>query len=102
MIVSAMNSYFLGALVRVTGTFTDANLVAVDPTIVRFKYRKPGSATTVTLVYLTDASLVRTGAGVYYVDLDADTAGNWSYRWEGTGTYQCATENQFNVLGTLV
>lgn len=102
MNVTSANAYFIGALVRVTGTFTDVNLTLVDPTIVRFKYRKGGSSTTVTLVYGVDITLVRSGVGVYYVDLNADTAGTWPYRWESATTYQAACEGQFNVLGTLV
>jgi len=88
--------YQKGDLRRIGGTFTNAAGTPTDPTTITFKYTRP-SGTTVTLVYGTDAALMRTSAGVYYVDLDITEAGKWYYRFAGTGTVQEAEDGQFNV-----
>lgn len=87
----------LGDLVRVEATFTDAATdAAIDPTAVKLSYRTPGGTTT-TLVYGTDAALVKDGVGEYHVDIDANAAGTWYYRWWSTGTGQAAKEEQFVI-----
>lgn len=91
------NSYDLGDLVRVSAPFTLVSSgAAVDPTVVKCSVRDP-SGNVVTYVYLTDAALVRDSAGNYHLDVDADEAGTWCYRWWSTGTGQAAEENQFTV-----
>lgn len=90
------NHYDKGDLVRCTGTFTDASGTAQDPAAVLFKYQDPsGNATTYT--YGTDAELVKSSTGVYYVDVDADEAGVFLYRFYSTGTGQAADEGFFRV-----
>lgn len=94
----SLNRYARGALVRVSGSFVDSAGAAVDPTVVRVKYRAPGqtAATQTTLTYLTDAALVRDSAGHYHADVDTTGAyGQWRYRWESTGAGQAAGEWQF-------
>ena len=76
----AYNIHDLGDLVRCTGTFTTDGTTVHDPTVVKFSFQKPGGAT-VTYTYLTDVELVRDSEGVYHVDLNADTAGQWYYRF---------------------
>ncbi len=50
------------------------------------------------MVYGTDAELVKSATGVYHVDVDADEAGIWRYRFEsGSGVGQAATEGHFKV-----
>lgn len=88
--------YDYGDLVRVSGHFTDANGDDVDPTVVMLTFVEPGVAA-VTYTFGVDADLVRDSAGHYHVDLDADTAGRWRYRWFSTGTGQAAGETFFDV-----
>lgn len=90
------NRYDVGDLVRVAGVFTNAAGTAVDPTAVFAKYKDPGGTIT-TLVYLTDLALVRDSAGNYHVDINADEAGRWCYRFYATGTGQSAEEGEFLV-----
>lgn len=92
------NIYDVGDLVRVTGTFTDADDAATDPDVVRVKYQDPSGNDT-TDVYGV-GSTVKSGTGVYYLDIDADEAGTWYYRVEGEtsgGVGQGAAESYFNV-----
>lgn len=81
--------YDLHDTVRLSATFTVAG-TATDPTTVTFSYRAPGEAA-VTLTYGTDAEVVKSAAGVYYVDLTLDEPGAWYYRWLGTGAVATAT-----------
>ena len=52
------NTYDLGDLVRLTGTFKNTTGALIDPGTVSFKVRAPGGAVT-TYVYPTDTQLVR-------------------------------------------
>lgn len=90
------NHYQKGDLVRATGTFSDSDGVAQDPTAVFCKYTNPAGTTT-TLEYGVDAALVKSATGIYYVDVDASTAGAWRYRFYATGTGQSAAEAFFRV-----
>jgi hypothetical protein len=90
------NEYALGQLVRCTGTYTDAEGVAVDPTAVFFEVEDPSGNTT-SLEYPGDAALHKSGTGIYYVDVDADECGWWYYRHYATGTGQAADEASFRV-----
>lgn len=90
------NQYHVGTLVRVTGTFTDSGGSAVDPTTVTFKYRTPEGVTT-TYVYTTDAELVKSSTGVYYVDVSVTSSGVWWHEFSSTGTGQAASEAYFEA-----
>lgn len=91
-----MNTYDVGDQIRITATFTDIDGAAVDPATLQFKFKTPGSAIT-TYVYGVDAQIVKSGVGVYYVDVPIDASGTWSYRFAGTGAGQAAAEGQFDV-----
>ena len=93
-----MAKYDLGDEVRCTGTFTDPNNsnAAVDPTVVKVSVRNPASTVT-TYTYLTDAAVIKSATGIYYIDVDASSAGRWYYRWFSTGTGKAAEEESFTV-----
>lgn len=92
-----MNTHDLGDLVRVTGTFSDPDDDTVmDPAVVKLSVKDP-SENVETFVYGTDVEVVKSSTGVYYLDIDADEAGTWYYRWWSTGTGQAAEENSFEV-----
>lgn len=91
-----MAAYDLGDLVRIAGVFTNAAGTGIDPDDVFVKYKDPSGNVT-TLTYGTDAELVRDSAGNYHVDVDADEAGHWDYRFYSTGTGQAAEEAFFRV-----
>ncbi|HJT63078.1 MAG TPA: hypothetical protein VJ797_15520 [Burkholderiales bacterium] len=86
----------VGDLRRVTAVFKNDAGTATDPTAVSFKYTKP-SGTTTTLVYLTDAALVKDSTGNYHVDLSVTEAGWWHYRFIGTGAVQAVEDGEFMV-----
>ena len=90
------NTYDVGDLARVTGTFTNSAGTAVDPTVVKLSYKDPSENIT-TLTYGTDASVIKSATGVYYCDVSIDEAGVWWFRWWATGTGQSASESWFDV-----
>lgn len=96
----AYNRYDKGDLVRVsTGTngFTDAiSGDPLDPDTVKFSYKTP-SGTVTTLTYGPDEEIVKDATGKYHVDLDANEAGFWWYRWHSEGNGQAADESRFQV-----
>ena len=91
-----MNTYDVGDQVRITVQISDADGVAVDPTLLTCFYRDPVGIVT-ERVYETDEAVIRDGAGAYYVDLVANRSGVWVYRWECSGTVTAAVEGQFTV-----
>lgn len=92
----AINVHQKGDLVRVSAAFKNDAGTAADPTTVSFRYTKP-SGTVTTLVYLTDAALVKDSVGNYHVDLDANEAGIWVHVFIGTGTVQQVQDGEFTV-----
>ena len=91
-----MNQYSKGDLVRCSAAFATSAGAATDPTSVRFQVRNPAGTTT-EYVYGTDAQLVRSSAGSFYVDVNANMVGTWRYRFYSTGTGQAADEGAFKV-----
>jgi hypothetical protein len=90
------NTYHVGDLVRITGTFENSAGTDIDPSVVRAQYKDPSGAI-ISLQYGVDAELVKSATGVYYVDIDADAAGIWYFRMYSTGTGQGANESYFLV-----
>jgi hypothetical protein len=93
---SVPNQYDVGDLIRCTGIFTDLDGDALDPTVVIFKFKDPSDNET-TYTYGVDAELVKSTIGNYYVDVDADEAGDFWYRFHSTGTGQAAGEERFRI-----
>ena len=89
-------TYDYGDQVRVTCTFTNLAGSAADPTGITFKWRTP-AGTTSSYVYGTDAELVKSATGIYYVDLTLNVEGTWYYRFEGTGALVAADEGHLLV-----
>jgi hypothetical protein len=93
--MSLENHWPAGSLVRVSGAFTDAAAAPIDPTVVRFMFKRPDIAVVTTYVYGVDGALVKDSVGNYHVDVSADVKGEWLYRWESTGTGQAALDSGF-------
>lgn len=70
-----------GKNIRFTITCVDPDdgTTPVDPASLTVKHKGPDGAVD-TLVYGTDAEIVRTGVGSYYVDLQPDAPGEWFVR----------------------
>lgn len=101
------NVHNLGDLVTVTNSgddsepvahaFTDESTgVAIDPDAVSITIKAPDGTVT-SYVYGTDIEVVRDGVGLYHMDVDANQAGTWFYRFESTGVGQAAEERRFIV-----
>lgn len=90
------NSYDVGSVVSVIGTFKDKAQVVQDPTTVTLKLKDP-SGTSFTYTYAL-AQVIKDSVGVYRKDVDTTLKpGKWLYRWESTGQYQAASDNAFIV-----
>lgn len=89
-------SYTLGALVRLSASFADANGDPANPTTVTFKTKAP-DATVANYVFPDDAAVINPSPGAFYVDITADQSGEWCYRAEGAGAVQAASEADFEV-----
>lgn len=90
------NTYEIGNLIKVTGTFTDSDGTVQDPTALTVYYKDPSDNIT-ELVYLTDSDVIQASTGVYTVNISVDEEGKWYYRFKGTGSAQAAGESFFRV-----
>lgn len=92
-------AYHAGDVRKLQATFKDSAGTNTDPTTVTFKIRAgDGSATT--YVYGTDAQLVKSATGVYYVLWTIASRRRHYYRFVGTGTVAAAEEGEFAVRGS--
>ena len=90
-----INVYENGQQVRCTCTFT-VNSVNTDPTTVTAKVKDPSGVET-SYVYGVDEEVVKSAAGIYYIDVTTDENGLWYFRFEGTGTCVAVEESAFRV-----
>ena len=91
-----MTVYHIGDTVRLQCTFTNAASVNTDPAAVALTVQDP-SGTDTAYTY-AGATITRSAAGVYYVDVTIDEAGTWEFRWVGTGTVTQADQGSFYVV----
>lgn len=92
-----MAAFDVGDLVRVSASFYNNSGSLIDPSEIYCKYKLP-DATTASLAYGSASAFIKTGTGIYYVDISVTQAGTWHYRiWSGSGTGQTAGESLFQV-----
>lgn len=90
-------SYDIGDLVALSATFTATDGVTpVDPATLTCAVTDPTGAVT-TYTYGSSPGFTKASTGVYALQVDAEVAGSWLYRFLGTGTYQAAVEGTFLV-----
>jgi len=89
------NTYDIGDVVRCSVTFATVAGTSTDPTAVTVYVHKPTH--TSSYVYGTDAEVVKSDTGDYYVDVTVDESGFYPVRWVGTGTLVAAEEHYFQV-----
>jgi hypothetical protein len=89
-------NYDIGDLVRLTGTFTDLDGTATDPSGITMSIKIPNGTVT-TLTYGVDGSLYRSSTGIYYTDFAPTMEGLHYYRFAGTGAVTAAEEQNFYV-----
>lgn len=90
-----MQTYVIGSMPRLSVSFAVGG-VATDPTTVTFKIQVPAGTVT-TYLYGTDAQLVKSGTGAYYVDWTTAAEGIHVWRMAGTGACVAADEQLFAV-----
>lgn len=91
-----MTTYDIGDKPEFGVTVTDRNGTAGDPDTLTFTIKDP-SANVESYVYGTDAEVVKTGTGVYYVQYELDEVGAWYYEWDASGTLDVAEQGSFDV-----
>lgn len=94
----ALVSFDKNDVVRIQVTFKNSAGTPTDPTDVTVVVKAP-SGTETTYDY-NPGDIVRSSAGVYYLDVTANATGMWVFRWTGTGTVAQIDEGQFYVLLT--
>lgn len=90
----AVNSYPLGSIVRLTGTFR-VGATLTDPATVTVKVRTPAGVIT-TSTYAA-SQVVKDGTGIYHLDYTPAATGEYHWRAEGTGAATAAAEDKFVV-----
>lgn len=89
-----MNTYQVGDLVRVTGTFTNDAGALADPTTVSiFVKLRDGSTST----YTYPTTVTKSSTGIFYADHTVTAEGWYDYRVVGTGAVTTAGEGSFQV-----
>lgn len=94
-----------GGRARVTATFRPlGSTTPDDPTSVVFKTLAPGASSPTTYTYGQQAALVRSSAGVYYLDVTASTKGNWHVKIIGSGAsgINAVAEVVIRAKGTVI
>lgn len=81
----------VGTRAKVTAAFTNTAGAAANPTTVVAQVRDPSGEIT-TYTYGTDSQPTRTSTGVYVLEFDLDTEGQWQVRFAGTGAVVAAQE----------
>ena len=83
--------YAIGQTVRLTCAFATVAGVATDPTAVSVIVDDPTGNQT------TYASPTKDSTGNYHQDVVPTSAGQWRYRWAGTGAVAAVAESAFLV-----
>jgi len=92
-----MNEYIKGTDVICEVKFRNAERKLADPTVVIFKSEDPNN-NVVTYQFGSGTEVIKDGVGMYHVNVDANLVGEWTYRFEATGTGKAADEDKFRVL----
>lgn len=93
-----MNTYQIETTIRLSVVFynTALNLPA-DPSTVALFVMDPNGVVT----QIPSGDIVRTGVGAYYSDFLPTSAGEWTYKWQGSGTSVVATSRDTNFFVEL-
>jgi hypothetical protein len=84
------NVYDIGDCVKFSVSFTNDAGVATDPTAVTLDVQDP-SGNEITYTYAA-GTVTKSATGAYYKTVVIDEAGEWYYRWAGTGAVVAAAE----------
>ncbi len=94
-----INHYIEGQTVTLSAVFTHNN-VAIDPTTITLKLKKPDKSS---LVYTFElGEITRDGVGAFSRGIKLDQPGLWFYRWTGTGMVEAVGEHRMDVIASQV
>ena len=94
----AMDAYSYGSRINMKVTWRNPlNNAIVDPTGVLAKIVGPTGGVVITYVYGADPEIIKVSAGVFRTYCDCSAKGDWTYRFEASGSYVGADERQFNI-----
>jgi len=91
-----MADYIVGDLVRVTANFTDINGVLTDPSLINLGIKLPSGD--IDYVTYSGGEIEREATGIYYYDIDVETAGVYRIYWWSEGPAQGAGNDLFYVI----
>lgn len=95
--MSNLTEWDIGDAVRLTNTFLQGD-TPTDPATVSLTVTDPsGTATTYTY---GAAQITKDSTGVYHKDVSVNAAGEWQYRFFGTGAVEAAAQGRFAVRRT--
>jgi hypothetical protein len=97
-----MNTYDKGDRTRLEVQFRDPDGVATDPTTISVTVKVPGSAPKTYSYNLSPAVVVRSGAGLYHLDIDLLVPGTWRWKWYAGGSLVTAEESALFVRRSSV
>lgn len=83
--------------VRETVTFRNASSAAADPTAVYCYVETPDGTVTKHTYAASSGEIVKSGTGVYYLDVTTTGHGIYEIRWTGTGSVVASVEGWFSV-----
>lgn len=82
-----MAQIYVESAVRWSVTIKNASAVLTDPDTLKFTAYRPGGASSVSFVYVTNPELVKDSAGKYHVDyIIPDSPGLWFGVFKSTGS----------------
>jgi len=90
-------TYDIGDRIRETVAFKNASSAAADPTAVLCHVECPTGGVTTHTYAATTGEIVKSGTGVYYLDVTTTGHGKYEVRWSGTGTVVASVEGWFSV-----
>ena len=96
--MTAKDIYALNDVIGVIGRFytkdpLTGNKTLADPTTVKCYVETPGNSVEVAYVYLTAAEITRLSIGIFLIELSANKAGTWRFRWDGDGSVEASDED---------
>lgn len=101
-----IQTFSIGQSVTLRANFWNVADELYDPTVVVFKYRKPGETESVTKTFDVDDEVKQDLTGKYHLDVKVDTAGTWfwsSYSLESDPDEPAAaSQREFVVARSLV
>lgn len=92
--------YIQGTTIKAKSEFRSFAGELIDPTTVVLKYKTPDGAL-ITKTYSL-AEISKTSTGLYYAFITLDQAGQYNFRWEGTGPDGSVTESSLTVSPSKV